>query len=46
MRKRFTFACEDRPCQDWLARLHAGRDEAWCWYLGEGRAAPPTAAEG
>jgi predicted choloylglycine hydrolase len=45
MRKRFTFAREDRPGQDWLARFRAGWDEAWRWYLGEGRAAPPSAME-
>ena len=44
MRKRFTFAREDQPGQDWLARFRAGWGEAWRWYLGEGRAAPPSAA--
>jgi predicted choloylglycine hydrolase len=45
MRKRFIFAREDRPQQDWLARFTAGRSEAERWYLGEGRSAPPTARE-
>jgi predicted choloylglycine hydrolase len=45
MRKRFAFASEERPGQDWLARFRAGWDEAWRWYLGEGRAAPPSAME-
>jgi predicted choloylglycine hydrolase len=45
MRKRFVFAREDRPDADWLARFKAGREEAVHWYLGQGRAPPPTAAE-
>jgi predicted choloylglycine hydrolase len=45
MRKRFTFASEDQPGEDWLARFRAVRDEAWRWYLGDGRAAAPTTAE-
>ena len=45
MLKRFVFAREDRPDGAWLARFAAGRDEAERWYLGEGRTAPPTAAE-
>jgi predicted choloylglycine hydrolase len=45
MLKRFVFAREDRPGEAWLARFAAGRDEAERWYLGEGRTAPPTAAE-
>jgi len=45
MLKRFTAAREDRPDRDWLARFAAGRDEAERWYLGEGLADPPTAAE-
>jgi len=45
MLKRFFFAREDRPEADWLARFAAGREEAARWYLGEGREAPPIAAE-
>ena len=45
MLKRFVFAREDRPDAAWLARFAAGRDETERWYLGEGRAAAPTAAE-
>jgi predicted choloylglycine hydrolase len=45
MLKRFVFAREDQPGADWLARFAAGRAEAERWYRGEGRAAPPTAAE-
>lgn len=45
MHKRFVFAREDRPDEAWLARFVAGRHEAERWYLGQGRAAPPTAAE-
>ena len=45
MLKRFVAAREDRPDKAWLARFVAGRDEAERWYLGEGLAAPPTAAE-
>jgi predicted choloylglycine hydrolase len=45
MLKRFTFEREDRPGEAWLARFAAGRDEAERWYLGEGLAAPPSAAE-
>jgi predicted choloylglycine hydrolase len=45
MRKRFVFEREDRPDTAWLARFVAGRDEAERWYLGEGLAAPPSAAE-
>jgi len=45
MHKRFVFEREDRPGADWLARFVAGRDEAERWYLGEGRAAAPAAAE-
>lgn len=45
MRKRFVFVREDRPDTAWLARFAAGRHEAERWYLGEGRADPPTAAE-
>ncbi|MSP50294.1 MAG: peptidase C45, partial [Alphaproteobacteria bacterium] len=45
MRKRFVFRREDGPGEDWLARFAAGRDEAARWYLGEGLADPPTAAE-
>ncbi len=44
MRKHFTFTREDRPGQDWCDRFAQGRDAAEQWYLGEGRAAPPTAA--
>ena len=43
MRKTFTFAREEQPGVDWLGRFRAGWDEAWRWYLGEGRAAAPTA---
>ena len=45
MRKRFVFSREDRPDQAWLNRFMAGREETERWYLGEGRPAPPTAAE-
>ncbi len=45
MLKRFVFAREDRPGQAWLARFAAGREEAERWYLGQGRAEAPTAAE-
>jgi predicted choloylglycine hydrolase len=45
MLKRFVFACEERPDGAWLARFVDGRDEAERWYLGEGLAPPPTAAE-
>jgi predicted choloylglycine hydrolase len=45
MRKRFIFAREDRPGQDWLARFAAGRAEAERWYRGESRAAPPDPIE-
>jgi predicted choloylglycine hydrolase len=45
MLKRFVAAREDRPGGAWLARFAAGRDDAERWYLGEGLAAPPTAAE-
>jgi predicted choloylglycine hydrolase len=45
MLKRFVAAREDRPDRDWLVRFIAGRDEAERWYLGEGLADPPTAAE-
>ncbi|HWK45635.1 MAG TPA: C45 family autoproteolytic acyltransferase/hydrolase [Stellaceae bacterium] len=45
MLKRFVFAREDRPDAAWLARFAAGREEAERWYLGEGLADPPTAAE-
>jgi predicted choloylglycine hydrolase len=43
--KHFVFAREDRPDEAWLARFAAGRDAAERWYLGEGLAARPTAAE-
>jgi predicted choloylglycine hydrolase len=45
MFKRFVFAREDRPGEAWLARFTAGRNAAECWYLGQGRADPPNAAE-
>jgi predicted choloylglycine hydrolase len=45
MLKRFVFAREERPDEAWLARFAVGRDEAERWYLGEGLADPPTAAE-
>ena len=45
MLKRFVAEREERPDAAWLARFTAGRDEAERWYRGEGRAAPPTAAE-
>jgi predicted choloylglycine hydrolase len=45
MIKRFVFSREDQPGGTWLARFAAGRGEAERWYLGEGRAAAPTAAE-
>ena len=45
MRKRFVFEREDRPGSAWLSRFIAGRAEAERWYLGEGRADAPTAAE-
>lgn len=45
MLKRFVFAREDRPDEAWLARFAAGRDETERWYLGQDRAAGPTAAE-
>lgn len=45
MLKHFVFEQEDRPGAAWLARFAAGRGEAQRWYLGEGLAEPPTAAE-
>lgn len=45
MHKRFVFAIEDRPGDDWLLRFVAGRDEAVRWYLGNKPAERPTAAE-
>jgi predicted choloylglycine hydrolase len=45
MLKNFVFASEDQPGDAWLARFAAGRDETERWYLGQGRAAPPTATE-
>jgi predicted choloylglycine hydrolase len=45
MLKRFVFSREDQPDEAWLNRFIAGRDEAERWYLGNGRIAPPTAAE-
>jgi predicted choloylglycine hydrolase len=45
MLKRFIAAREDRPGEAWLARFAAGREAAERWYLGDGLAAPPTAAE-
>ena len=43
--KRFVFDKEEQPGAAWLERFIRGRDEAQRWYLGEGRAGPPTAAE-
>jgi len=43
--KRFIFVREDRPDEAWLARFAAGRVEAERWYLGNGRADPPSSAE-
>src|ERR1700688_794476 len=45
MLKRFVFAREDRPGAAWLARFAAGRTRAERWYLGEGLADAPPAAE-
>lgn len=45
MLKRFVFASEERPGAAWASRFAAGRNEAVRWYLGEGRADPPGAAE-
>jgi predicted choloylglycine hydrolase len=45
MRKRFTFAREDQLATAWLARFAAGREEAERWYLGQGRAPPPSSAD-
>ena len=45
MLKRFIFEHEDHPDQAWLNRFQAGRDEAERWYLGVGRANPPTATQ-
>jgi predicted choloylglycine hydrolase len=45
MQKRFVFDREDRPGKAWAARFAAGRDEARRWYLGQGLADPPSAAE-
>ncbi len=45
MFKRFVAAREDRPEEAWLARFVAGREAAERWYLGDGLASPPTAAE-
>jgi predicted choloylglycine hydrolase len=45
MRKHFVFEQEDQPGEAWLARFAAGRAEAERWYLGSGRAVPPTADE-
>jgi len=45
MLKRFIFAHEDQPDKAWLTRFVAGREEAERWYLGRGRANPPTANE-
>jgi predicted choloylglycine hydrolase len=45
MRKRFVFRREERPGAAWLARFAAGREETERWYLGDGLADPPTAAE-
>lgn len=44
MQKRFVFAREPEPEQDWLVRFNAGRDETERWYLGDGLADPPSAA--
>jgi predicted choloylglycine hydrolase len=41
--KRFTFAREDQPDADWLARFIAGRAEAERWYLGQNVDAPSAA---
>lgn len=45
MLKRFVFAREERPGLEWAARFAAGREEAARWYLGQGLADPPSAAE-
>jgi len=45
MLKRFVFDKEEQPGAAWLERFIVGRDEAQRWYLGEGRAGPPAAAE-
>src|SRR6478672_10643941 len=45
MRMRFVAIREDMPGRDWLAQFVEGRAEADAWYRGNGRAAPPTAAE-
>jgi predicted choloylglycine hydrolase len=43
--KRFVAAREDRPGPAWLARFHAGREEAERWYRGERSAALPSVSE-
>ncbi len=45
MQKRFVALREEQPGLAWLARFHAGRDEAERWYVGEGRRSPPTPDE-
>jgi predicted choloylglycine hydrolase len=45
MLKRFVAVREECHAADWLTRFEAGRDEAERWYLGEGRAAAPSAVE-
>lgn len=44
MQKRFVFAREDVPGDDWRARFTAGREAARRWYLGDKRATPPAGA--
>ncbi|BBK31493.1 putative choloylglycine hydrolase [Stella humosa] len=45
MLKDFVAAREDEPGQDWAARFRTGREAARRWYLGQGLAPPPSAAE-
>jgi predicted choloylglycine hydrolase len=45
MFKCFIAEREDQPGEAWLGRFAAGRMAAERWYLGEGLAAPPSAAE-
>ena len=44
MKKRFVFAREERPGEEWLARFNKGREEAERWYRGEDRSDPPSGA--
>jgi len=45
MNKTFMFDREVRPGSAWCDRFVAGRGEAARWYQGQGRGAPPSAAD-